>query len=152
MSAVAVTVRALTLEDFEVWSALYAAYADFYQVIQTPAMRATVWAWLHDPQHTVKGLLAEDVTGQAVGFMHYRPYARPLAAVMGGFLDDLFVAPDARGHGVARQLFAALAAIGQAQGWSLIRWRTAESNATARVLYDKIAQKTPWLTYEMTCE
>lgn len=146
-----VMIRPLQNEDFDAWSELYAAYADFYQVTQTTTMRETVWNWLQDPQHTVKGLLALDDQGKAIGFIHYRPYARPLAAMMGGFLDDLFVIPSQRGQGVARQLLQALAEIGRAHGWSLIRWRTADNNYRARTLYDQVAQKTPWLTYEMSC-
>ena len=31
------------------WAHLYARYAEFYQVMQTPEMRDHVWSWLHDP-------------------------------------------------------------------------------------------------------
>jgi hypothetical protein len=73
------------------WERLYAGYAAFYRVTQTAEMRDQVWRWLMDPAHEVQGLIAEDDAGRAMGLAHYRPFARPLSATIGGFLDDLFV-------------------------------------------------------------
>jgi GNAT superfamily N-acetyltransferase len=131
------------------WEALYAGYAHFYGVEQTPAMRATVWGWLHDPGHAVDGLLALGADGRPVGLAHFRPFARPLAASIGGFLDDLFVTPEARGTGAAQALIDAVAAAGQARGWSVLRWITAEDNYRGRAVYDRVAVRTKWLTYEI---
>ncbi|MFZ1425207.1 MAG: hypothetical protein WAS21_00385, partial [Geminicoccaceae bacterium] len=49
------------------WEALYADYAAFYGVEQTPSMRATVWGWLNDPGHEVDGLVALDADDQPIG-------------------------------------------------------------------------------------
>lgn len=131
------------------WEALYAGYAAFYGVAQTPAMRERVWGWLQDPLHEVEGFLALDPEGQPIALAHFRPFARPLAASTGGFLDDLFVDPDRRGSGAVEALVEAVAAEGRARGWSVIRWITAESNYRARAAYDRFATRTPWLTYEI---
>ena len=96
------------------WERLYAGYADFYKVTQTPEMRATVWGWIHDPAHGTRAFVAED-QGRLVGLAHFRPFARPLSASTGGFLDDLFVDPTARGSGAADALIAALADEGRKQ-------------------------------------
>jgi len=130
------------------WDRLYAGYADFYRVAQTPEMRDRVWGWVHDPSHEVKALLALDEAGRAVGLAHYRPFARPLSATVGGFLDDLFVDPAARGQRVADALIEALAEIGRARGWSVIRWITADDNYRGRSVYDRVATRTPWITYD----
>jgi GNAT superfamily N-acetyltransferase len=87
--------------------------------------------------------------GKLIGLAHYRGFARPLSAATGGFLDDLFVDPDNRGEGTARKLIAAVQEDGRAQGWSVIRWITAPDNATARGLYDQVAQATPWVMYDL---
>ena len=87
--------------------------------------------------------------GRPVGLAHFRPFARPLAASIGGFLDDLFVAPEARGSGAAQALIEAVAARGRERGWTVIRWITAEDNYRGRSVYDRVAQKTKWLTYEI---
>lgn len=130
------------------WERLYAGYADFYKVTQTPEMRATVWGWIHDPAHGTRAFVAED-QGRLVGLAHFRPFARPLAASTGGFLDDLFVDPAARGSGAAEALISALAEEGRRQGWTVIRWITAEDNYRARALYDRLAEKTRWATYDI---
>ena len=131
------------------WDRLYAGYAEFYRVAQTPAMRDTVWSWLRDPAHGSNGLVAEDAAGRAVGLAHYRAFARPLSATTGGYLDDLFVDPPMRGTRVADALIEALAELGRAKGWSVIRWITAEDNHRARAVYDRVAKLTPWRTYDI---
>jgi GNAT superfamily N-acetyltransferase len=142
-------IRPPELHDRDDWNRLYAAYADFYQVEQTADMRDRVWHWIHDHQHEVECFVAESDDGTLVGLTHFRPFARPLAASIGGFLDDLFVAPEARGTGTARALIEAVADTGRQRGWTLIRWITAEDNARARALYDKLADATHWKTYDI---
>ncbi|MCC8363621.1 GNAT family N-acetyltransferase [Lysobacter sp. A6] len=142
-------IRPIAAQDYEVWAVLFGGYAAFYQVQQSAQMRETVWSWLHDPAHELSGLIAFDAGGTAVGLAHYRPFARPLSATIGGWLDDLFVDPGARGEAIGKQLIAAVAAIGRERGWSVIRWLTAEDNYRARSSYDKIASKTKFLTYDL---
>jgi GNAT superfamily N-acetyltransferase len=148
MSAGAVTVVPLAPGHRAAWERLYAGYAAFYKVEQTEAMRATVWGWLMDPAHEVKGLVALDGRGEPVGLAHYRPFARPLRATYGGFLDDLFVDPALRGQRIADALIEAVAAIGRERGWNVIRWITADDNYRGRGVYDRLATRTMWITYD----
>ena len=144
-----VTIRDVTAADRAVWDRLYAGYAAFYRVDQTAAMRDTVWGWLMDQGHKTEGLVACAADGTVIGLAHYRAFARPLSASTGGFLDDLFVDPDVRGSGAADALIAALRGIGQARGWTVIRWITADDNYRARGVYDRVAARTPWVTYDI---
>jgi GNAT superfamily N-acetyltransferase len=139
----------ITPEHRDDWERLYAAYAAFYKVEQTPEMRARVWGWLQDPDHEVTGFLALDDRGKPIALAHFRPFARPLAASTGGFFDDLFVDPAARGSGAAQAIFAAIAEEGRKRGWSVIRWITAEDNYRARSVYDRVGTKTKWVTYDI---
>lgn len=141
-------IRAVTLADHQAWARLYAGYAAFYGVAQTDAMRDTVWGWLMDAGHGTEGLVAE-IDGVVVGIAHYRSFARPLSASVGGFLDDLFVGPEARGSGAAEALVQGVADVGRARSWTLIRWITAEDNYRARGLYDRVAEKAKWVTYDI---
>ena len=131
------------------WEVLYGGYAAFYRIDQTPRMRETVWNWLSDPTHEVEGLVALDQRGNVIGLAHFRPFARPLSATTGGFLDDLFVSPDARGSGAAQALIRTVAEIGRERGWSVIRWITADDNYRARAAYDRLAERTKWVTYDI---
>ena len=141
-------IRSVAVADKPAWARLYAGYAAFYKVDQTEAMRETVWGWLMDPGHTTEGLVAEQ-DGAVIGLAHFRAFARPLSASTGGFLDDLFVDPAARGTGAAEALLQALANEGRNRGWTVIRWITAEDNYRARGLYDRIADRTKWVTYDI---
>jgi GNAT superfamily N-acetyltransferase len=144
-----ITIRPPTQSDHQAWDVLYQGYAEFYNVTQTGAMRDTVWGWLMDDAKDVHGFVAEDHNGELLGLAHYRPFARPLSASTGGFLDDLFVAPEGRGQGIADSLIGTLRDHGRAHGWTVLRWITAEDNYRARAVYDRLADKTKWATYDI---
>lgn len=141
-------VRPVAAADKPEWAQLYAGYAAFYKVDQSAAMRETVWGWLMDPAHGTEGLIAER-NGACIGLAHFRAFARPLSASVGGFLDDLFVDPAARGSGAAEALLKAVENLGRNRGWTVIRWITAEDNYRARGLYDRVADRTKWVTYDI---
>lgn len=143
-----ITIRPIAKHDHIEWAQLYQGYAEFYKVNQTAEMRDTVWGWLLDPEHTTQGFVAI-LDEKLVGLTHYRPFSRPLSASTGGYLDDLFVSPAARGTGAAAALIEAVRSEGLRQGWSVIRWITADDNARARSLYDRVATQTKWVTYDI---
>ncbi len=142
-------VRPVRDADHDRWRELYRGYAEFYRVEQSDAMAEQVWAWVQDPAHEVRGLVAEDEQGRLVGLAHYRPFARPLSASVGCFLDDLFVDPASRGAGAADSLLAELARLAGENGWSVVRWITADDNYRGRAKYDRHATRTTWITYDM---
>jgi GNAT superfamily N-acetyltransferase len=143
-----VEIRAVLPADRDGWLPLYRAYADFYKVELTDENAATVWRWLHDPHHEVEGLVAV-LDGALVGLAHFRRMPSPLRATDIGFLDDLYVAPAARGARAGEALIGAVADIARARGWPRLRWITADDNYRARTLYDRVAKKTAWNTYEI---
>ena len=147
----AVLVRGIEAKDRPEWEGLYAAYAAFYEVEQTAQMREVVWNWLMDPAHEVNCFVAE-LNTELVGLAHYRPFARPLAAGIGGYLDDLFVSPKARGAQAGDALIGAVRQEAAARGWGVVRWITADDNYRARGLYDQVALRTGWITYDLTPE
>lgn len=67
-----------------------------------------------------------------------------------GQLDDLFVAPEARGAGLARTLIAQLTEIGTARGWTHLRWLVPQDNIAARRLYETLAEPPPWDSFPIT--
>ncbi|HSF63580.1 MAG TPA: GNAT family N-acetyltransferase, partial [Paracoccaceae bacterium] len=56
-------IRRPEAEDRGEWDRLFAAYAAFYGVAQTPAMRDRVWGWILDPAHEVEARVAEGAGG-----------------------------------------------------------------------------------------
>ena len=145
-------VRAPVAADEARWRELYGGYAHFYGVEQSAEQADIVWSWLQDPHHELGCLLVEDERGRVVGLAHHRPFARPLAASTGCHLDDLFIEPAARGRGAVDALLGELRAMARTHGWSVVRWITAEDNHRGQAVYDRYADRTTWVTYDMAPE
>ena len=130
------------------WDVLYAAYAEYYKVEQTQDMRDRTFGWIMEGR--IICLMALNEEGRPIGFAHIREFLRPLSSTVAGYLDDLFVHPGQRGGGAVETLFEAAAALGREKSWSVIRWITRDDNYRARSVYDKIATRTNWVTYDLT--
>lgn len=141
-------IRPPRLGDRAGWDQLFAAYAAFGGEDQTAEMRNRVWDWIHDPARQTICLVAEAKTG-LVGFVHFRSYERPMPAVLGAYIDDMYVAPGARGQGIVDDMIWAVGDYARARGWDCVRWMTSETNARARAVYDRHADRTQWVTYEL---
>lgn len=144
-----ISVEPARSEDQVVWRDLFEGYQRFYKMPEDPQVAETVWQWIHDPVHPTECLLARETSGRVVGLAHFRGLPRPLSGTMAGFLDDLFVSPDARGGGAADALIAAVSVTGRERGWSWLRWFTAEDNHRARAFYDRVAYLSQWQTYQV---
>ena len=131
------------------WRRLYDGYAAFYKRPMTDEIAETVWRWIRDPAHELEGIVAVQ-DGRAVGLAHFRRMPNPLRGADIGFLDDLFVDPEARGGRIGERLLTHLAELARARGWSLVLWLTADDNYRARSLYDRVARKAVWNVYELT--
>lgn len=131
------TTRPVADSDYDAWKPLFYGYAEFYQTTINDTIADTVWQWLRDDNHVLNGLLTRDENGVAVGIAHVRASPRPLAGGEIGFLDDMFVVPEARGKGAADALFAALRERAAEKGWPAIRWATQHFNDRGRAFYDR---------------
>jgi GNAT superfamily N-acetyltransferase len=82
-----------------------------------------------------------------VGIAHYLFHTSAWARCT-CYLQDLFTAPQARGKGAARALIEAVAAAARERGATRYYWLTQEHNATARLLYDKVATYKGFIRYD----
>ena len=144
----AIEVRPVRDGDFFAWLDLYAKYAEFYETELTDQKALVLWSWLTDPDHEESGYVAVD-GDRIVGLANVREFARPLEGDRGLFLDDLFVAEDARGAGVGGLLIQTMRELAEQRGLGVVQWITAQDNATAQKLYDGVADRTGWVTYEI---
>lgn len=144
-----ITVSPLSSDDRAQWEKLYYGYAEFYNMPINQEIQDTIWSWIFDETNAFYSLIAKNDEEQALGLMHYREMPSPFRGATVGFLDDLFVDPECRGQGVVEALYVALNNSAKSKGWPFVRWITAENNYRGRGVYDKIAEKTQWLTYQM---
>ena len=145
-----IIVRDLEQRDRAAWQELYAGYGEFYDVPLTQEKADFVWRGLLDPGYESFALVAvDDAHDRPIGLAHFREFARPLAGCTGIHLDDLFTAPDARGSGAATALISRLKELATERGCDIVRWITASDNVTAQRLYDQVATRTEWVTYDL---
>jgi len=142
-----VTVRLATDGDEARWRELFTAYGVFYETAFDDAVLEGVWAWLMDAEHPLVCLVAEH-DGEVVGFAHLREQPDTFTAGPGWYLDDLYTEPAVRGSGAGTALLEAIAAHARAHGGGTIRWITAADNTRAQGVYDRLATRTSWVTYE----
>ena len=141
-----VTVRAIAEGDRDAWAPLFVAYGAFYETDFTPEVVESTWSHLIADGSGIDALVAE-IDGAIVGFAHYRSHPDTFSTGRDWFLDDLYTAPESRGSGAGTALIEELKRLAASSG--TLRWITAESNATAQSLYDKVATRTSWVTYEV---
>jgi GNAT superfamily N-acetyltransferase len=130
---------------------LVRAYCDFYQV--TPNDQELLElsrALLADPQREGLQLLARDA-GQAVGFATLYWTWQTLAAARVGVMNDLFVAAEARGKGVAEGLIATCLERCREHGATRLVWQTARDNHRAQAVYARVGatRDDRWLDYDL---
>jgi GNAT superfamily N-acetyltransferase len=134
---------------------LMRAYCDFYQV--NPSDRDLLElsrALLADPEREGLQLLARDSDGRAVGFATLYWTWATLSASRVGIMNDLYVAAEARGSGVADALVAACLRRCREHGASQLVWQTARDNHRAQALYARLGatREDRWLDYWLPVE
>ncbi|MGV8969084.1 MAG: GNAT family N-acetyltransferase [Microbacteriaceae bacterium] len=140
-------IRPIEQRDESRWRGLFREYGVFYKTAFDDDVIAGVWTWLMDAEPRVRALVAV-ADGTVVGFTHFREHADTFTAASGWFLDDLYVTPEARGIGAATSLIEGVMAFASTHGGGTVRWITAEDNVTAQSVYDKVATRSTWVTYE----
>jgi GNAT superfamily N-acetyltransferase len=120
---------------------LMRGYCDFYEVSPSDEQ-------LRSDTSGVQ-LLAREA-GEAVGFATIFWSYSTLSAAPIGVMNDLYVAPGARGNGLGAQLIEACEAECVAHGVGILEWETAPSNVRAQTVYDRTgAERTEWFAYTL---
>lgn len=97
------------------------------------------WRRIHDAEPMFA--LGAYVDGKLLGIVQYLFHRSFWTTGDYCYLQDLFVAKETRGLGLGRALIEAVYERAKAHGASRVHWLTQEGNATARLLYDNIADR-----------
>jgi len=143
-------VRAIRKADFASWLPLWDGYNAFYGRTGSTALPAeitqTTWQRFFDAYEPVHALVAER-NGELLGLAHYLFHRSTIQLEPSCYLQDLFTTQSARGMGVGRALIEAVYQIAMEAGCPRVYWQTHETNASAMLLYDKVAEKSGFIVY-----
>lgn len=143
------SIKIVTAEDLPELLPLMRGYSDFYEVSPSDeALLAVSSALLADPEREGLQYLARGEGGRAVGFATLYWTWSTLDASRIGVMNDLFVAADARGGGVADALIEACRQECGRRGASRLTWQTAPDNLRAQKVYDRVGgHREQWVDY-----
>src|SRR4051812_44194936 len=150
------TVRFVTRADYAEWLPLWTGYNEFYKRFGATALPDGVtqmtWSRFFDAYEPMHAMVAEERsaagTSRLVGLVHYLFHRSTITIEPTCYLQDLFTAEAARGKGVGRALIEAVYGQARLAGVVQVYWRTHASNATARRLYDLVAEESGSLLYK----
>jgi GNAT superfamily N-acetyltransferase len=149
--AAGVDVSPVREEELDELLPLIAAYQRFYEVDEIDNDRNRFFfRRFIAPSPDGQLLAARDEGAVILGYACLYWHFSSLQATETVLMNDLYVAPEARGRGIGRALIEASAAVAREHGAAWLEWATAPDNHTAQRLYDSLTtEKSTWLEYEL---
>lgn len=145
-----IIVRAVAREDYPQWLPLWDGYNAFYGRSGETALALDItrmtWARFFDAYEPVRALIAAD-KDRLLGIAHFLFHRSTTTIEPVCYLQDLFTAEAARGKGIGRALIESVYDEAKKAGSSRVYWQTHETNATARRLYDGVAERSGFIVY-----
>ena len=130
-----ISVRPAVAADIEPVASLFDQYRQFYGQASDPGLaREFIAARLREGSSLI--LVAPGSEGHLLGFTQLYPLFDSVGATKSYVLYDLFVSPDARRLGVARELMVAAVSAAKGLGAGRIELQTAKDNVPAQRLYE----------------
>jgi GNAT superfamily N-acetyltransferase len=144
-------VARVTADDIDEAMPLLRGYCEFYEAAPSEAaLRGLCEALLAEPDTAGIQLLARLDDGTAVGLATLLWTFSTLNAGPIGLMNDLYVAPAVRGHGIGMALIEACAGESAHHGAIGLEWYTAPTNTRAQAVYDRTgAGRSDWVAYTL---
>jgi GNAT superfamily N-acetyltransferase len=140
------TIRSALPSDEAAWRRMWRGYLAYYAASVPDEITNRTWKRILDPDSAVMCVVAE-VEGQVYGFANCVVHENTWEAQPICYVEDLYVEPAARGHGVGFALIEWLRNAMRAEGWARLYWHTREGNEAARRLYDRFAEADDFVRY-----
>lgn len=143
--------RQLQVGDKPAWEELFFAYLKFYETSPSDVNSELLWDRLTNSEPQIQALVAE-ANGVVIGIAHFHYQLSTWSETSHCYLEDLYVAEDARENGVAKALIQQVQELAIKQGCTELFWITKENNSIARKLYDQVANLSDFVRYEKKLE
>jgi GNAT superfamily N-acetyltransferase len=144
-------IRSAVEGDISALRPLMRGYCEFYESNPPDAgLDEMARALIATPDGEGMMLVAEDEAGVLIGFAAVGWKWSSLRGARIAVLEDLFVAPEARGQGAADALIEACASRARDNGAPVMTWLTAPDNHRAQAVYDRVGgSSATFLEYEL---
>lgn len=143
----AIRVRPLEHRDRSAWESLFRDYIAFYRARVPDRVIDLTWQRIVADAPEICGLVALDDADAPIGFALVIFHRSTWSESGYAYLEDLYVAPAARGQGAGQTLIEAVYREADARGATRTYWVTEEDNAVARRLYDRLANRVGFVQY-----
>ena len=145
-------IRPATREDAATIASLVRELADYEKLL--PEAKATAEDFLREldsPSPVIHVLIAE-WNGEPAGFALYFFNFSTFVGRPGVYLEDLFVRPAQRAHGIGRALLRALARIAEQRNCGRMEWAVLDWNEPALRFYKSLdaRQMNEWIIHRLT--
>ncbi len=142
------TIRPVTAADQIEWRRLWTGYLEYYETSVAEEVYQTSFArLLSEDEEEFNGHIAE-LDGRAVGLVHFLFHRHMWRVEKVCYLQDLYADTDVRGQGIGRKLIESVYDSADTNGCPRVYWLTQDFNDTARRLYDRVGQVTPFIKYD----
>lgn len=133
------TVLRITANQVDLVAPLFDAYRQFYGCSpDIPKARAFLRERLNNGESVV---FAAVDGGRGVGFTQLYPTFTSIGVKHAWILNDLYVSPEFRKHGIGKQLMAAAREMAIESGAAWLELATAKDNTIAQALYRRLGYK-----------
>lgn len=132
-------IRPLQPSDYDQWLPLWRANMDH---AVSDDVTAETWRRICDKDFPIGGLCAREHENDPIaGICHYVLHYTTGNSKQVCYMQDLYVDPDFRRRGIARNLVISLATMGAEQGWARLYWLAESGNEEAQNLYKTLGLK-----------
>ncbi len=149
-----ITIRPATPDDADTFLGLVDQLAEYEKLDRpSPEARGRLVADAFGPRQRISVFLGE-LDGTAVSYAIVLETYSSFLALPTLYLEDLFVVPDARRHGIGGAFFRFLAGEAVRRGCGRMEWVVLDWNELAIGFYDKLGARrmTEWYTYRLNTE
>lgn len=148
-------IRTATPADVPALHAMVRELADYEKALhEARATEDHLHTALFGDRPAVYAHVAEDESGQVVGFALWFLTFSTWRGVHGIHLEDLYVRPQARGRGHGKALLAELARICTERGYQRLEWAVLDWNEPSIAFYESLGARPQdeWDVYRLTDE
>ena len=144
-----VSIRELKAADYDAWLPLWKGYQTFYEASLPEDVTRESFRRMLDPREPAFGALAF-AGGHAIGMVHWIFHRSNWSIGDYCYLQDLYVDEPNRGLGAGRVLIEHVYSQARNTSCSRVYWLTHETNKTAMLLYDRVAERSGFVQYKKT--